>query len=120
MKKYTLIVSAAMMLLTTSCSDYFLDLNPTDTQTEANYYKTAAEFKAAAYGTYSFYGFSDQSETVNGTKHTHTVYNIWDNGSDTKTELNEAVMGTLAAGQTDTYWSMCYAKIRKCNVVIEK
>ena len=34
--------------------------------------------------------------------------------------MNDVVKGTLAASQTDTYWSLCYAKIRKCNVVIEK
>lgn len=121
MKRYKLMMSAvALMLASTSCSDYFLNLEPTDTQTEANYYKTAAQFEAAANGTYSFYGFKDLSETVNGTKYTHIVYNIWDNGSDLRSELNEAVQGTLSAGQTDTYWSLCYAKIRKCNVVIEK
>lgn len=121
MKRYNIIISAAaLMLASTSCSDYFLDLDPEDTQTEANYYKSAAQFEAAANGTYSFYGFKDQSETVNGTKYTHTVYNIWDNGSDLRSELNEVAQGTLAAGQTDTYWSLCYAKIRKCNVVVEK
>lgn len=109
-----------MMLAATSCSDYFLNLDPTDTQTEANYYKTAEQFEAAANSTYSFYGFKDVKEKVNGTDYTHTVYNIWDNGSDIITGLNDVVKGTLAASQTDTYWSLCYAKIRKCNVVIEK
>lgn len=109
-----------MMLAATSCSDYFLNLDPTDTQTEANYYKTAEQFEAAANSTYSFYGFKDVKEKVNGTDYTHNVYNIWDNGSDIITGLNDVVKGTLAASQTDTYWSLCYAKIRKCNVVIEK
>lgn len=121
MKKYILMISAAaLMVASTSCSDYFLDLDPTDTQTEANYYKTATQFEAAANGTYSFYGYKDLSETVNGSKYTHTVYNIWDNGSDVINGLNEVAMGTLSASQSDTYWSLCYAKIRKCNVVVEK
>lgn len=110
----------SLMLMATSCSDYFLDLYPTDTQTEANYYQTAEQFEAAANGTYSFYGFKDVSATVNGTKYSHSVYNIWDNGSDIITGLNEVVKGTLAASQTDTYWSLCYAMIRACNVVVEK
>lgn len=120
MKKYTLIAGAVMMLFTTSCSDYFLNLNPTDTQTEANYYRNAAEFAAAANSTYSFYGFKDVTEKVNGVDHKHIVYNLWDLGSDIRTELSDAVRGTLSAGQSDAYWSLCYAKIRKCNVVIEK
>ena len=38
MKRYKLMMSAvALMLASTSCSDYFLNLEPTDTQTEANY-----------------------------------------------------------------------------------
>lgn len=120
MKNYIGILSAVVLLGTaTSCSDYFLNLNPTDTQTEGNYFKNAAQFEAAANGTYSFYGFKDVTETVNGAGFTHTLYNLWDGGSDIG-GLNEATMGTLAASQNDTYWSLCYAKIRKCNVVIEK
>ncbi len=121
MKKYAFIAStAAMMLVSTSCSNYFLDLEPTDTQTEANYYKTAAQFEAAANGTYSFYGFKDVTEKINNVNFTHTIYNTWDNASDIVNTFNEVTLGTLAAGQTDAYWTLCYAKIRKCNVVIEK
>ena len=100
MKKIYLLASAALLLAGTSCSDYFLDLQPTDTQTEANYYQTAEQFEAAANSTYSFYGFKDLSETVNGTKQTHTIYNIWDNNSDINSGLDAAVMGTLAPSQT--------------------
>lgn len=120
MKKHTLFIGGiALMLASTSCSDYFLDLEPTDTQTEANYYQTAAQFEAAANSTYSFYGFKDVKEKVNGVDYTHTVYNIWDNGSDIG-GLNDATKGILAAQQKDEYWGLCYAKIRKCNVVIDK
>ena len=120
MKRHTLFISSiALMLAATSCSDYFLDLEPTDTQTEANYYQTAEQFEAAANSTYSFYGFKDVKEKVNGADYTHTVYNIWDNGSDIG-GLNDATRGTLAAQQKDEYWGLCYAKIRKCNVVIDK
>ena len=112
-------VLLATMISVSSCSDYFLNLNPTDTQTEANYYKDAAQFEAAANGTYSFYGFKDVSEKVNGSNYSHSIYNTWDNGCDIGA-LNDATKGTLSAGQSDAYWSLCYAKIRKCNVVIEK
>lgn len=119
-KNIFLLSSVALMMAMTSCSDYFLNLDPTDTQTEANYYKTAAQFEAAANSTYSFYGMSDVSETVNGTKYTHTIYNTWDPNTDMGNEFSSAVQGTLAASQSDDYWGLCYAKIRKCNVVIEK
>ena len=41
MKKILFAASAiAIAMGMASCSDYFLDLNPTDQQTEANFYKT--------------------------------------------------------------------------------
>ena len=110
----------ALMLSATSCTDYFLDLEPTDTQTEANYYKTAAQFQAAAYSTYSFYAFRDLTEKVNNTNYTHTIYNTWDPNTDMGSSYSEAAKGTLAAPTSDAYWSIGYAKIRKCNVVISK
>lgn len=120
MKKIVFTTSiAALALSMASCTDYFLDLNPTDQQTEANYFRNAAEFEAAAYGTYSFYGFKDISETVNG-KHTRTFYDMMDNNSDILSGVYEQAAGTLAAKTTDDHWSICYAKIRKCNVVIDK
>lgn len=121
MKKILFAMTAtAIVLCATSCSDYFLDLTPTDQQTEANYYKSAKEFEVAAKSTYSFYGFKDMSETVNGTKYTRTFYDIMDNNSDIISGVHSIAAGTQAASTNDAYWSLCYAKIRKCNVVIEK
>ncbi len=121
MRKILFAVStAAVALCISSCSDYFLDLNPTDQQTEANYFKNAEEFEIAANGTYSFYGFSDVSETVNGTKYTSSFYDVLDVNSDILGGIAPIAAGTMAASTNDTYWSLCYAKIRKCNVVIEK
>ena len=55
MKKILFAASAiAIAMGMASCSDYFLDLNPTDQQTEANFYKTPEEFEAAANSTYSW------------------------------------------------------------------
>ena len=121
MKKNIIYIGTlAMALSLSACSDFFLDLEPTDQQTEANYYKSASEFEAAANSTYSFYGFHDLTEKVNGTNYTHTVYNIWDNNSDVIAGVHDAAAGTLGAQTTDAYWSICYAKIRKCNTVILK
>lgn len=110
----------AMILSATSCSDYFLDLSPTDQQTEANFYQTPEEFEAAANSTYSFYGFGDVSETVNGTTYTHSYYDVLDVNSDILAGISPVAQGTLSPSTNDTYWSLCYSKIRKCNAVIEK
>ena len=65
MKKILFAASAiAIAMGMASCSDYFLDLNPTDQQTEANFYKTPEEFEAAANSTYSFYGFGDVKRSM--------------------------------------------------------
>lgn len=109
-----------LTLALASCSDYFLDLEPTDSQTEANYYQTAAQFEAAANGTYSFYGFKKVTEKVNGTNYSHDYGSNWDNNSDIIAGVHTAAAGTLAVSENDDYWSLCYAKIRKCNVLLEK
>ena len=97
MKKILFAMTAtAIVLCATSCSDYFLDLTPTDQQTEANYYKSAKEFEVAAKSTYSFYGFKDMSETVNGTKYTRTFYDIMDNNSDIISGVHSIAAGTQA------------------------
>lgn len=74
----------------------FLDLNPTDQQTEANFYKTPEEFEAAANSTYSFYGFGDVSETVNGIKYTSSYYDMLDVNSDILAGINPVAQGILA------------------------
>ena len=119
MKKYILGL-LTLALMSTSCSDYFLNLEPTDTQTEANYYQTAAQFEAAANGTYSFYGFKKVTEKVNGINYSHDYGSNWDNNSDIIAGIHTAAAGTLAASERDDYWGLCYAKIRKCNVLLEK
>lgn len=106
--------------ITTSCSDYFLDLEPTDTQTEANYYKTAKQFEAAANGTYSFYGYKKISENVNGKTCAHDFGWVWDSNTDLLAGVSNTANGTLAASENDGYWGLCYAKIRKCNILLEK
>lgn len=123
MEKKYFAISIAAVLAMTSCSDYFLDLDPTDQQTEANFYKTAAEFEAAAKSTYSFYAFKDFSATVNGTKHTRTFGDMMDRNADILTGSgsdNPLASGTKAAETTDAFWSICYARIRSCNEVLKK
>lgn len=123
MKKILFVMNIAAALSMTSCTDYFLDLKPTDQQTEANFYKNAKEFEAAARSTYSFYAFKDVSATVNGTKHTRTFGELVDRNADLLTgNGSDCAMasGTKAAGTTDAYWSIGYARIRSCNEVLTK
>ena len=104
----------------TSCTDYFLDLKPLDTQTEANYYQTAKQFEAAANGTYSFYGYKKISEKVNGKDCAHDFGWVWDSNTDLLAGVSNTANGTLAASENDGYWELSYAKIRKCNILLEK
>lgn len=120
MKNIILLLATVLGAIMTSCTDYFLDLKPLDTQTEANYYKTAKQFEAAANGTYSFYGYKKISEKVNGKDCAHDFGWVWDSNTDLLAGVSNTTNGTLAASENDGYWGLCYAKIRKCNILLEK
>lgn len=120
MKNIIIAIAVVLGVIMTSCTDYFLDLKPLDTQTEANYYKTAKQFEAAANGTYSFYGYKKISEKVNGKDCAHDFGWVWDSNTDLLAGVSNTANGTLAASENDGYWGLCYAKIRKCNILLEK
>lgn len=103
MKKTNLLAGlAAALLAAVSCTGYFIDLQPTDTQTEANFYKTAAQFEAAANGLYSisFNLDSDTEASVSG--------------------YSAKVKGTEAPGKSNGTWTSGYQNLRKCNVLLQK
>lgn len=120
MKNIIITIAVVLEVIMTSCTDYFLDLKPLDTQTEANYYQTAKQFEAAANGTYSFYGYKKISEKVNGKDCAHDFGWVWDSNTDLLAGVSNTANGTLAASENDGYWGLCYAKIRKCNILLEK
>lgn len=120
MKNIIILPAIALGVMMTSCTDYFLDLKPLDTLTEANYYQTAKQFEAAANGTYSFYGYKKISEKVNGKDCAHDFGWVWDSTTDLLAGVSNTANGTLAASENDGYWGLCYAKIRKCNILLEK
>lgn len=120
MKNIIILPAIALGVIMTSCTDYFLDLKPLDTLTEANYYQTAQQFEAAANGTYSFYGYKKISEKVNGKDCAHDFGWVWDSTTDLLAGVSNTANGTLAASENDGYWGLCYAKIRKCNILLEK
>ena len=120
MKNIIITIAVVLGVIMTSCTDYFLDLKPLDTQTEANYYQTAKQFEAAANGTYSFYGYKKISEKVNGKDCAHDFGWVWDSNTDLLAGVSNTANGTLAASENDGYWGLCYAKIRKCNILLEK
>lgn len=103
MKKNLILAGlAAVSLTVVSCTGYFIDLQPTDTQTEASYYMNAEQFEAAANGLYSI-SFSTDSDTeasVGG--------------------YSSKVKGSEAPAKSNGTWTSGYQNLRKCNVLLQK
>lgn len=108
-KKLIAITGSALVLLS-SCTKTFLDLDPTDKATEAVYYKTPDQFKAAAADFYNkMIGFKSIDKS--------SIYNWMDGGSDL---LNPGYGWPSALNATDLYWNNPYAYIRANNILIGK
>jgi starch-binding outer membrane protein, SusD/RagB family len=122
--KYFIIPLLAGSLLTTGCVDTFLNLDPLDSQTEAVYFKTLAEFQAAANSLHSniFAFASSETKYLNSTTVTaNNCYAInFDWGTDLSGVSQDDMNGTAVAGTTDVYWQQSYKWLRACNSVIEK
>lgn len=115
--KYFIMSIAANTLFTASCSD-FLDLEPLDSQTEAIYFKTAAQFQEAANFLHTdccyqfgcgWDGNSNNSYAIN-----------FDYGCDTSLAQSEEVSGTNVAPTSSPYWNYPYISLRYCNQLLEK
>ena len=98
-------------LLTTGCTNDFLDLEPLDSQTEAIYFKNLTQFQAAADNLHAnVYAWGG-----------NTTYAInFDYGTDLVTAGSDALNGTNSAGTTDTYYTQVYKWLRPCCQLIEK
>jgi starch-binding outer membrane protein, SusD/RagB family len=109
MKKLITISGAAVILLS-SCSKTFLDLEPLDKATEAVYYKNPDQFKAAAADFYNkMIGFKPIKNS--------NIYNWMDWGSDL---LNPGYGWPSSLNAGDLYWNNTYEYIRANNVLIGK
>jgi len=112
MKKYILIISAAVVALMTmqSCED--MDLSPKSELPDDWYWDTPAAYEKAANKLYS------DIETFLYTKGNF----VRDADSDISYQLaeNTTSNGTLIAPNSENEWNDCYAQIRNSNLIIEK
>lgn len=109
-KALNIVTAAAFALLFASCTKTFLDLNPLDQPTEAVYFKTPEQFKAAAN---DFYNKMIGFRPVSGSN----IYNWMDWGSDL---LNPGYGWPSLLNAADMYWNNPYAYIRGNNILIAK
>ena len=105
----TLVLSS--VLLFTSCQSDYLDLDPLDQQTEASYFKTPANFKAASN---DFYNKMVSWRAVDGS----SIYNFMDFGTDLTSLAQEEGRGNTVAGVSDIYWRNPYKYIRANNILL--
>lgn len=115
MKNLKNIISVAIVfvLMITACKKTFLDLQPLDTPTEAIYFKTPDQFKAAANDFYNkMIGFRPVGSS--------DIYDFVDAGSDLTASVSAYGQGAIGASQTDKYWNNPYSYIRANNVLIQK
>lgn len=120
-KLLVLIALVGPVLFATSCKKTFLDLTPEDELTQAAYFKTPAEFKAAAS---DFYNKMIGWRPLNGS----SIYDFMDNGSDLSANVTVNAeggysgygRGSVNPENTDIYWDNSYAYIRENNVLLQE
>lgn len=106
----TLVLSS--VLLFSSCQSDYLDLDPLDVQTEAAYFKTPADFKAASN---DFYNKMVSWKAINGS----SIYNFMDFGTDLTSLAQEEGRGNTVATNSDIYWTNPYKYIRANNILLK-
>ncbi|WP_256011859.1 RagB/SusD family nutrient uptake outer membrane protein [Desertivirga xinjiangensis] len=100
-------------ILSVSSCKKFLELDPLDAPTEAIYFKTPEQFKAAANDFYNkMIGFKKIDDS--------NIYDWMDPGSDLTAIPSSYGRGAMSASSTDIYWRNPYKYIRSNNVLIEK
>nr|WP_321376653.1 RagB/SusD family nutrient uptake outer membrane protein [uncultured Bacteroides sp.] len=112
MKTNKIILSLVMgTLLTTSCVNDFLELEPLDSQTEAIYFKNLTQFQYAANNLHTnIYAW--------GANTTYPINFDW--GTDLVSAGGDDISGINSAGTTDTYWEQTYKWLRPVNILIQK
>lgn len=105
----TLVLSS--VLLFSSCQSDFLDLDPLDAQTEASYFKTPSDFKAASN---NFYNKMVSWRAVDGSN----IYNFMDFGTDLTSLSQDEGRGNTVAPISDIYWRNPYKYIRDNNILL--
>lgn len=106
----TLVLSS--VLLFSSCQSDFLDLDPLDVQTEAAYFKTPADFKAASN---DFYNKMLSWKAIDGS----SAFDFMDFGTDLTSFTQEVGRGNTVATNSDIYWRNPYKYIRANNILLK-
>ena len=107
----------AAILLTTSCTNDFLNLNPLDSQTEVTYFKSLTDFQNAANNLHAnVFAFQ-----TNGLANANNVYAInFDWGTDIVSGASNEVSGINVTPTVDVYWQQTYTWLRPVNQLIAK
>ncbi len=116
MKRKTIFTLLVAALLTTSCENMFLDLEPLDQETDVVYFQKASDFKA--YST-SFYN----SQLLGWNSIYRSAYSYFDGASDLSCYFsydNDLAHGTIAVPTSDSRWDNPYKFIRTCNILLER
>ncbi|OQP61213.1 hypothetical protein A3860_05740 [Niastella vici] len=119
MKKQLIpVIIAAVLFPAVSCRKDYLDLLPEDQLTEANYFTTPAQFKAAAN---AFYNKMISWQVIDKSN----VYDFMDFGSDLSSNITVGSTvnygrGTVNAPSIDIYWDNAYNYIRNVNLLLAK
>jgi tetratricopeptide (TPR) repeat protein len=124
-------VSVFMSLLITSCSEDFLDTNPTSAYTEATYVKNAEELETLLFSCYSIIGTYFPPPDLALINLPFNMFVFGNVGSDDAEKgswpgdfpaLQEVSMSMQTSDNmwTDIYWTINYYLIANCNLVIDK
>lgn len=108
---------SAMILGATACQKKFLDLKPEDSLTEAQYFKTPDQFKAATNEMYE--------KMISWLKIDESnIFEFMDFGSDLSGDFQlpqtNYGRGIVVVPSDDIYWNNAYAYIRGVNIVLKK
>ena len=101
------------ILLFTACEKRYIDMEPLDAITEAAYFKTPEQFKAASN---DFYNKLLGWRPIDGSD----VYDFMDFGTDLTALAQDYGRGVLVSASTDPYWTRAYKYIRTNNILLKK
>ncbi|WP_372755580.1 RagB/SusD family nutrient uptake outer membrane protein [Labilibaculum sp.] len=98
-------------MVLTACQETYLDLDPEDSVTEAAYYTTAAQFKAAS--NYLYLGLGGWRTLWGGVEY-------FDFGTDLTGLAQSYGRGDDEVPESDDFWDDTYEYIRDANTILEK
>ncbi|SFD96066.1 RagB/SusD family nutrient uptake outer membrane protein [Flavobacterium phragmitis] len=112
MKNKVLTLMLSSVLLFSSCQNDYLELDPLDAQTEASYFRSTADFKAASN---DFYNKMISWKAINSS----SVFSFMDFGTDLTSLAQEEGRGNIIATNSDIYWTNPYKYIRANNILLK-